>query len=99
MMGHKICFYGMIWLIIPYLCLLLLIWSTASEKEKNHIPDVRSSLIRVYAICQDIPVSVLEIFTVSLDSYVVKIFSVLHLVYTKQHIMKAVFLQLCHHDF
>ena len=30
MMGHKICFYGKIWLIIPKLSLLpLLIWSTA----------------------------------------------------------------------
>ena len=29
MMGHKICFYGEIWLIIPKLSLLLLlIWST-----------------------------------------------------------------------
>ena len=30
MMGHKICFYGEIWLIIPKLSLLLLIWSTAT---------------------------------------------------------------------
>ena len=30
MMGHKICFYGEIWLIIPKLSLLpLLMWSTA----------------------------------------------------------------------
>ena len=30
MMGHKICFYGVMWLIIPILSpLLLLIWSTA----------------------------------------------------------------------
>ena len=32
MMGHKICFYGEIWLFIPKLSLLpLLIWSTDSE--------------------------------------------------------------------
>ena len=28
MMGHKICFYGEIWTIIPKLSLLLHIWST-----------------------------------------------------------------------
>ena len=34
MMGHKICFYGNIWIIIPNLSLLLLlIWSTDQLKE------------------------------------------------------------------
>ena len=32
MMGHKICFYGDIWLIIPKLSLLpLLLWSSVSD--------------------------------------------------------------------
>ena len=34
MVGHKLCFYGEIWLIIPQLSLLpLLIWSTGLKKE------------------------------------------------------------------
>ena len=36
MMGHKICFYGEIWLIIPKLSLLpLLIWSTGEGFDRN----------------------------------------------------------------
>ena len=47
MMGHKICFYGEIWLIIPKLSLLSLpIWSTellafvkmAEELDSSHLP-------------------------------------------------------------
>ena len=36
MVGHKICFYGEMWLIIPELSLLLLIWSSG-RLEKIHV--------------------------------------------------------------
>ena len=38
MMGHKICIFGKIWIIIPKLSLLsLLIWSIESPGEKSYI--------------------------------------------------------------
>ena len=47
MIGHKICFYGEMWLIIPKLSLLpLLIWSTEARELKR-----AGEFIRIKMVC------------------------------------------------
>ena len=66
MMGHKICFYGEIWLIIPKLSLLLpLIWSTAFSILKEYM--VSNSIVKWLFHIQFIKQAISEFHTISCE--------------------------------
>ena len=52
MMGHKICFYGKIWITIPKLSLLILVtWSTAETSTEVYANINAADIVKAIHVC------------------------------------------------